>query len=204
MYPRRMMIAGVILMLAAAGVFAFAFLMIGDEEAAMKKAVRFDGSAAGSVKQGDLVLVEGRVSVKNKILVHDFVHGAKENNDAGTWGILEAYRQPIIADLAQGEITLVSELICSEAKGNNTLETEDRTPNNDPIRFQGLRRGDPITAVGTLSALAPAALAVQSWYSGSSADYSDYLASNRSNLYIFCPLIALAGAGLFLVGFRKR
>ena len=138
-------------------------------------------------------MVEGKVSVKNKILVHDFVDGAKENNDAGTWAILEAYRQPVIADLTRGEIILNSEVVCSEAKGNNTLETKDRTPNNDPIRYQGLRKGDPITAVGTLAALAPAALTVQHWYSGSIADYRDYLASNRRNICIFGPLLLLRG-----------
>lgn len=204
MYPRRMMIVGAILAVAAIVIFALGFFMIGEEERTMQKTSLFDGSPGGTVKQGDLVMVEGKVSVKNKILVHDFVDGAKENNDAGTWAILEAYRQPVIADLTRGEIILNSEVVCSEAQGNNTLETKDRTLNNDPIRYQGLRRGDPITAVGTLAALAPAALTVQHWYSGSIADYRDYLASNRRNICIFGPLLLLAGAGLFIVGFRRR
>ena len=57
--------------------------------------------------QGDLVMVEGRVSAKNRILIHDYVDAAKENNDAaGRWAILEEYHQPILADLKRGEIIL--------------------------------------------------------------------------------------------------
>jgi hypothetical protein len=204
MYPRRMMLIGVILVIAAIAIFAFGLFMVGEEEDFVKNAARFDGGAADTARRGDLVIVEGKVSEKNKILVHDFVDAAKENNDAGTWGILEAYRQPVIADLARGEIILNSEYICDRAEGKNVLATDDRTLNNDPIRYIGLRRGDPITAVGTLSSLAPAALAVKHWYSGSVATYRDALTTNRRTGYIACPIIAVAGAALFLWGWKKR
>lgn len=204
MYPKRMMLLGIVLVIAAIAIFAFGLFMVGEEEDFVNNAARFDGGAADAVRRGDLVIVEGKVSGKNKILVHDFIDAAKENNDAGTWGILEVYRQPVIADLARGEIILNSEYVCDRADGKNVLATDDRTPNNDPIRYIGLRRGDPITAVGTLASLAPAALAVKHWYSGSIASYSDALTANRRTGYIACPIIAGAGAAMFLWGWKKR
>jgi len=205
MYPRSMMITGVILVLVAIGILAFGLFMIGDEEDSMKKAARFDGKAAGTAVKGDLVLVEGKVSVKNKILVHDFVDAAKEWYDYDAdWSILEAYRQPVIADLARGEILLTSENICSEAKGNNVLLTDEKSPWNRQVRYIGLKRGDPITAVGTLISSAPAALSVTYWYSGSVADHKDSLTSSRKGVYVFCLLIAVMGAGLFYWGWKKR
>lgn len=204
MYARRMMIAGVILVLASMAIFVFAIFMIGEEEDTFKKAARFDGGAAGAARQGDLVIVEGRVSVRNRILVHDFVDAEKENNDAGSWLILEQYRQPVLADLARGEIILTADHVCVRPEGNNVLKTDDRTSNNDPIRFIGLKRGDPITAIGTLASLAPAALAVKDWYSGSITDYKDSLATNRKTGYIGCVVMIVLGAGLFLWGLKSR
>jgi hypothetical protein len=203
MYSRRMMIVGVILVLASIAIFVFAIFMIGEEEQLLKKAVRFDGGAAGA-GQGVLVIVEGRVSAKNRILVHDFVDAEKEHNDAGSWGVLEQYRQPVLADLARGEIILTAKYVCVRPEGNNILKTNERTSFNDPVRFIGLRRGDPITAVGTLTSLVPAALAVKDWYSGSIAEYRDSLTTNRKTGYIGCAVMIVLGAGLFIWGLKSR
>lgn len=199
-----MMIVGVILVVAAAVLFAIGPFMVEQEEDSMKRAWRFDGSAAVTARQGDLVMVEGKVSAKNRILIHDYVIAAKENNDAGTWAILEEYHQPVRADLKGGEIILTADHVCTSPEGNNVLNTDERTPNNDPIRFVGLKRGDPITAIGTLTSQSPAALAVKYWHSGSIADYKNFLSSSRKGVYIFCTVIAALGAGLFLWGLKNK
>ncbi len=205
MYPRRMMVVGAILVAAAIALFVAAFAMVGDDEELINRAVRFDGSAAGSAKQGDLVIVEGRVSAKNKVLVHDFIDAASEHQvKGGSWSVLKYFRQPVLADLARGEILLNSDNLCTEAKGNNVLMTDEKSEWGHEIRYIGLRRGDPIMAVGALASLDPAVLTVKNWYSGSAADYRESLASSRKKIYIFCPILALIGAGLFLLGFRKR
>ncbi len=137
--------------------------------------------------------------------MHDFVDAAKEHQvKGGSWSILEKYRQPVLADLALGGITLTSDNLCSEAKGNNVLETGEKSEWDRKVRYIGLRRGDPVTAVGTLTSSAPAALAVKYWYSGSIEDYGSFLASSRKGLYIFCVLIAALGAGLFIWGLKNR
>ena len=109
-----------------------------------------------------------------------------------------------MADLAVGGITLNSENVCTGAKGNNILMTDEKSSWNNEIRYIGLRRGDPITAVGTLASVDPAALTVRNWYSGSVADYKETLSSGRKNMYIFCPILALMGAGMFFAGWKKR
>jgi len=200
-----MMIVGAIMMLAAAGLFAFAPAMIGEEEADIRSAARFDGSAGGSFAPGALVVVEGKISTKNKTLVHDFVDAAKEHQvKGGSWSILQAYRQPVIAELSRGEIVLTSENLCTEAKGNNVLDTDEKSEWGKPVRYTGLKKGDPITALGTLTSLSPAALTVKSWYSGSAAEFNEYLASSMKGLRVFCAIIAVLGAGLFLLGFIRR
>ncbi len=205
MYPRRMMVAGVILVAAAIALFVVSFTMVGNDEELINRAVRFDGSAQGAVKQGDLVVVEGKVSEKNKILVHGFVDGASEHQVKGqTWSTLKLFRQPVLAEMAHGEILLNSENLCSEAKGNNVLMTGEKSEWGHEIRYVGLRRGDPITAVGVLTSSNPPALRVENWYSGSAPDFREFLASSRKNSYIFCVILALAGAGMFVLGFRKR
>lgn len=205
MLSRRRMIGGAILMLVAIGIFAFALVMIGEEADLLNKAVRFDGGAAGAAGRGDLVIVEGRVSAKNKILMHDFVDAAKEYQDGeGSWPILEEYRQPILADLARGEIILTADKVCRGAKGNNVLENNERTTSGRKIHYIGLKRGDPITATGTLTSLDPASLAVKHWYSGSVADHKSFLTSSRTGVYIFCGLLFVLGAAFFLWGIKPR
>jgi len=200
-----MMVAGVILVAAAMVLFAVAITMLGKDDDMINRAAGFDGSAPGAVKQGDLVVVEGKVSEKNKILVHDFVDAASEHQVKGqSWSTLKFFRQPVLAELAHGEILLNSENLCSEAKGNNILMTDEKSEWGHEIRYIGLRRGDPITAVGVLTSVNPAVLSVKNWYSGSATEYRDSLSSNRRNIYVFCAILTLAGAGLFLLGFRKR
>lgn len=204
MFPRRMMIAGAIMVLASVALNIAAPGMIGGESTDLIHAARFDGSE-GNVAPGALVVVEGKVSAKNKTLVHDFVDAAKEHQvKGGSWSILQAYRQPVIAELARGEVILNSENLCTEAKGSNILAVDEKSEWGRSVRFIGLKKGDPITAVGTLSALSPAALTVKSWYSGSAADYQDYLASSMKGLRVFCAIIAVLGVGLFLLGFIRR
>lgn len=205
MYPRRMMVAGAILAAAAIALFVAAFVMVGEDEDTINRAIRYDGKAGGPVKPGDLVFIEGKVSAKNKVLVHDFVNAASEHQVRGqSWSTLNLFRQPVMADLAVGGITLNSENVCTGAKGNNILMTDEKSSWNNEIRYIGLRRGDPITAVGTLASVDPAALTVRNWYSGSVADYKETLSSGRKNMYIFCPILALMGAGMFFAGWKKR
>ena len=208
MYPRRMMTVGVIMILAAAAIFAFGNMMLFEEMNSFETAARYEGGMAGAAGQfdiGELVIVEGKVSAKNKILVHDFVDASKDHQvKGGSWTSLEMYRQPILADLARGEILLNSENLCTEAKGNNVLETNEKSSWNNRIRYIGLKRGDPITAIGILTSLSPAALTVKHWYSGSIADYRNYLPSSMMGLYIFCAIIAVAGAGFFFMGLKRR
>lgn len=204
MFPKRMMIIGAVFMAAAAALLVVALFMIGEEQELVKKAVPYEGGASAAVRQGELVIAGGKVSEKNKVLIFHFVDAAKENNDAGTWLIMETYRQPVIADLARGEIILNSETVCTRPEGKNVVNTNDRTPNNDPIRYEGLRRGDPITAIGTLTSLKPATLAVKHWYSGSIADYKNSMVSNRKSGYIGSALVFLLGAGLVVWGWKKR
>lgn len=208
MYPRRMMIVGAIMVLVAAAIFAFGKIMLGEEIHAFESAARFEGGTAGAAGQadlGELVVIEGKVSAKNKILVHGFVDASKDHQvKGGSWTSLEMYRQPVLADLARGEILLNSEYLCTAAKGNNVLETGERSAWNNRVRYIGLKRGDPITAIGTLTSLAPAALAVKYWYSGSVADYRNYLPSSLMGLYVFCAIITVTGAGFFLLGLKRR
>lgn len=204
MYSRRMMLAGVILIFSAIGIFAFGTYMIGEEANAIKKSARFYGGNANAVSRGTLVIIEGRVSMKNKLLVHDYVDAAKEcyGNDAD-WSIIESYCQPVLVDLPPGEIILTSGRVCTRATGNNVLYTGEKTKDGENVRYTGLKRGDPVTAIGTVTAHSPAALAVKYWYSGSIDDYTAHLTSSRKNSRIFFMVLASMGAALFIWGWLR-
>ncbi|MBN1532058.1 MAG: hypothetical protein JXA20_05295 [Spirochaetes bacterium] len=203
MYPRRMMVVGVMLVLAAAGILLLGLFVTGEQEDALNSAAPFDGGAAAA-PQGPVV-VQGKVSPKNRILVFDFVYGAKETNEkGGSWSIRETYLQPIVADLAGGEILLKTEGVCTEGREGNFRSTGERDANNRLIRYVGLKRGDSITAVGTMTSAAPPAMAVQYCYPGSLADYRDSLASGRRTGFIASPLLTLAGVLMFLWGYKRR
>jgi len=202
-----MMIIGAAMVLGAAALLVVSQSVIGDEEEMLKKAVRFDGGAAGSMSQGDLAVIEGKVSARNKILKHDFVHAAMEYENEGSWTIVETYRQPVIVDLAVGEALLESDMVCTRSGRDNTLMTDETDPRvfrGHRIRYQGLRRGDPVAAVGTLATLSPASVKVVHWYSGSALDYMNSLASNRKSARIGFSIFALLGAGLLFWGLKKR
>ena len=204
MYPRRMKITGVIMIVVSMGILAFGVFQLSEEQQMIQTAIPFNGNSTGNIKTGDLVVIEGKVSVKNKILIHDFVDAAREyKGNKGYWTILESFRQPVTIDLAAGEITLHSEYICSEGTGNLIKSTDEKTPDGREIRYIGLRLGDPVTAVGTLTSHKPLMLEVKGWYSGSATDYSSYINSGMTGLYVFCILLALIGAGLFLLGMKK-
>jgi hypothetical protein len=205
MYPRRMMAVGVILVLAAMGILLAGLFVVGEQEDSINRAVAYDGKAADADGPRGLVIVEGKVSARNKVLIFDFVYGAKESNEkGGSWSIRETYLQPVVAELAGGEIILKTEGVCSEGKETNFRNTDERDANGRLIRYVGLKRGDPITALGTLTSSAPATMAVKYCYSGSVAGYRDYLSSSRRNGFIVCPILALAGVLMFLWGYKRR
>jgi hypothetical protein len=196
---------GVICVLVAGGVLAFALLAIGEEADTAERAAPFDGGTTGTVGRGHLVIVEGKVSAKNSILVQDFVDAAKEHQDnRGSWTIRKEYRQPILVDLARGEILLTAAQVCTRAKDGKVLEAEERSTSEGKIRYVGLKRGDSVTATGTLTSLAPASLAVRDWYSGSVADYMSFLTSSRKGVCVFSGAIAGLGVVFFLWGMKGR
>jgi hypothetical protein len=205
MYPRRMMAAGAILALAAAGILLFGLFIVGEREEAINGAAPFDGSAAGAGGTKGLIVVEGKVSAKNRVLVYDFVYGAMQANEkGGTWTIRKMYSQPFIVDLGNGEVILDPEDLCTEGSERNFRETGLKDANGRPTRYVGLKRGDPITAIGQLVSSAPATVAVRYCYAGSAAGYRESLASSRRNGFIACPILALVGALMFLWGYRRR
>ncbi len=204
MYPRRMKITGVIMIAVSMGILAFGVFRLSEENKLIQNAVPYNGNITGTLKIGDLVVIEGKVSAKNKILIHDFVDAAREyKGNKGSWTISETFRQPVVVDLVAGDITLHSENICSEGTGNLIKSTDEKTSDGREIRYIGLRRGDPVTAVGTLTSLKPFMLEVKGWYSGSAVEYSSFINSSMTGLYVFCILLALIGAGLFLWGMKK-
>ncbi len=200
---RRSKIVGVVMVVVAIAILAFSLFYIGEEENTLNKAAPFNGNAADTVKLGDLVIVTGKVSEKNKNIKFDFVHAAKEHHVDADWTILEFYRQPVIADLEKGEIILNSELLCTNGRGKSILHTDEKSEWRLPIRYEGLKRGNPIMAIGTITSLSPASLAVQHWYSGSVSDYRDSLASSKKNAPIFFVLLVGMGAGLYFWGVKR-
>lgn len=204
MYPRRMKITGVFMIVVSMGILAFGVFRLSEENKLIQNAVPYNGNITGTLKIGDLVVIEGKVSAKNKILIHDFVDAAREyKGNKGSWIISETFRQPVVVDLVARDITLHSENICSEGAGNLIKCTNEKTSDGREIRYIGLRRGDPVTAAGTLMSQAPHALEVQAWYSGSVEEYSSYINSGMTGLYVFCALLGAIGTGLFLWGKKK-
>jgi hypothetical protein len=200
----RRKVVGVICVLVATAILAFALLAIGEEADILRRAAPYDGGTTGTVGRGHLVIVEGKVSAKNSVLVEDLVDAAMEQRDSeGSWMIRKEYRQPILVDLARGEILLTAAQVCTRAKEGKALEAEERTTSEGQIRYVGLRRGDPVTATGTLTSLAPASLSVENWYSGSVTDYRSFLTSSRRGVYVFSGVIAVLGVAFFLWGMKK-
>lgn len=205
MYAKRMIITGAVMVAAAGAILAVALLMLGDEARLAAEARPWDGDPSAAPHAGTLVLVEGRVSERNRVLVHDFVDGAREYLPAkGSWTIAEAYRQPVIADLPGGAVILNAERICTGAAVNNVLDTGEKNEAGQRIRHIGLRRGDPITAIGTLAAPAPPSLTVMHWYAGTRADYGRAIASGRRGSLVFFAVLTALGAALVIAGLVQR
>lgn len=202
MYPRRMMVAGAILVLAAIGILIAGLFITGEQESAINGATPFDG---GPSVAGTRVIVEGKVGDRNAILKLDYVYGARESNQkGGSWTILEAYVQPLVLDLASGGIVLNTKGVCTEGKAGNILNTDEKDANGRQVRYTGLKRGDRVSAVGTLTSSDPPEMEVGHCYAGTVSEFRDSVSSSRRTSYIFCTVIALAGALMFFLGFRRR
>lgn len=202
MNQNKTMIVGVALIFFAIWIFASWTYKTVEEANSIKKSLRFEGGSTLTTKQGALVIIEGNVSMKNKFLIHDFVIAVKERyietSEHSDWSIIESYRQPVLVDLSPGEIILTSDHVCTQAKRNNFLYAGIKT------RYSGLKKGDPVAAIGTLTAHSPATLAVKYWYSGSIEDYTTHMASLRKYSYILFIVPMSMGVGFFIWGWKRK
>lgn len=205
---RTRIIVGIILIVFAATVCIAFFFLLDRESGFIDGAKRFTGAVTGDVKIGENVVIEGTVSEKNGILVHDFVDASKEyyssSKNSSGWKNLQDYHQRIIADLEKGTVALESDHVCTRAKGNNILDAGEKTEGGRETRYIGIRRKDPITATGTLASADPAIIKVRYWYSGTIADYRADLADGRRNTAMICAGIALVGIALIAWGRRSK
>jgi hypothetical protein len=203
--PARV-ILGIVLIGFFAAWYAFEKHTQNQQMSAIADAKRFNGSP-DSAAPGDQVIIEGTVSERNPLLVHDFVAAEKQYYKSGRgsgWEILDTYNQPVVTELARGEVILRSDSICTDSKKKNFLETDEKTGNGNEIRYQGVRRLDPITAGGVIEKMDPPVIAVRYCYLGSINEYQDSIKGDITFNMIACLGSSAVGVVLILSGIGKR
>src|SRR5436189_6482416 len=101
-------IAGILVCAVSVAVAIFGSHLLGDETAGLENAKVYEG--ADPVDR--VVLVEGTVSGKNKILVQTFVHADRETYSAGVgstrarWSTQERFNQPLVLEVGSEEVVV--------------------------------------------------------------------------------------------------
>ena len=162
-------------------------------------------------RPGREVLVEGRVSARNRALFQGFVAYVREeyrgsdDDHKDKWSEDERRTPPLLIDLAGGVVTLADDQYDLDSPPHAWQEPGALTWNGftgeGTKRYRGFQAGDPAMAIGTLVlGREGVELRAERLYGGTRADYIAGRRGSAAFLPWFGGLFALIGAVVAAVG----
>jgi len=168
--------------------------------------------AANTYASGDAVgtevLIEGKVSDTNDLLVHRFVHAERETFQEARgsmrshWKTEQQFNQPLHLTVGAEEVVLMVD--APVVRGRDMVIFVD--PSNSRNRWRGIARGAAVTAIGTIRSSSPATIeaAVDKVYASDRWGYAADAAFARRALYITLGIAVLIGIAIIVYGARRR
>lgn len=163
------------------------------------------GAAALDDSQpGREVLVEGRVSARNRALFRDFVaylreeYRGSDDNNRDKWVEDERHTPPLLIELSGGTVALADDQYRLDNPAHTWQEPGARSWNGftgeGTKRYRGFAAGDPVMAIGVLVRGREGLDLRAEWlYGGTRADYIAGQRSSAAFLPWFGGLFALIG-----------
>lgn len=196
-------IVGIAFSLAVLGIGIFGYHLLSTETDALKNAKVYERTDAVA----RVVLVEGKASSKNKILVQNFVHAVREIYSTRTgsgrsgWSTKEQFNQPLWLDAGSEEVVVNTD--SPIARGNQMKIVVD--PANKENRWRGIERGATVTVIGRITSKNPTAVeAINYTYADSRHGYAEDASSGYRAFWITLGVGLLIGAGIIVAGIYKK
>jgi hypothetical protein len=197
-------IVGIAFTLVVLGIGVFGYHLLSEEIGALKNAKVYQ--RADPV--GSVVVVEGKVSGKNKILVHDLVHAVREiySQGAGSrragWSLpQEKFNQPLWLDVGAEEVVVNADSPID--RGSHVKIVVD--PTNKENRWRGIERGATVTVIGRIITHNPTAIEASIYtYADSRRGYEADASSFQFSFWITMAVAVLIGAAITMSGVYRK
>ena len=190
---------GAFFALLAVGSFAYAFLALSSEQRRLGGLKPFEAAQAAGLRAGQRILLTSVISEKNPPLIHDLVVACEETQgDDNSWNPRKRYHRPLVVARDGVELTVTLRQPCP--RGRHAVIPN---PESNLWRWVGLRRGDTLTVVGTVTATSPLTLWGEDAFAGGVDEYRRYLTRARWYVVPFSVVCLLLGVALIVGGIRR-
>jgi len=197
-------ISGILICIVTLAVGAIGHFLLEKETSALFAAKTY----AAEDPVGTEVLIEGKVSDRNVLLVHQFVHAERETfqeasgSSRSYWKTKQQFKQPLHLTVGAEDVVLVVD--APVVRGNDVMTFVD--PSNSRNRWRGIARGAAVTAVGTIILSNPVTIkaAVEKVYGSDREGYAADLAFGRRALFITIGIALLIGIAIIAYGAKRR
>jgi len=196
-------IVGITFSLAVLGIGIFCYHLLSEETDALKTAKVYERTDPVD----RVVVVEGKVSGKNKILVQNFIHAEREvysqrtGSRSSSWGTQEKFNQPLWLDVGSEEVVVNTSSPID--RGNQMKVLVD--PANKENRWRGIERGATVTVIGRITSKNPTAIEAAIYtYADSRHGYEEDASSVYLAFWITMGVGLLIGAGITVAGICKK
>jgi len=192
---------GVFFVLIALGSFVLTFAVLGGERAQLDSLTALSPDQVSDLQEGQTILLTSTISQENPQLVDDLVVACEQNqdSDSGTWQERRQVHGPLVLDLDGLEIIATLRMPCP--RGEYAIIDN---PNDSMRRWVGLRRGDVLTLMGTVTGTSPLTLDAESSFGGDVEAYHHYLTKTRWYVLPFSAICLLAGVAFVVSALRSR
>jgi len=195
-------ISGILICIVALAFGAFGHLLLEKESNVLFAAKTY----ASEDPVGTEVLIEGKVTDNNDLLVHQFVHAKRETYQEASgsmrsyWKTREQFNQPLQLSTGAEDVVLVVDT--PVVRGKDVMTFVD--PSNSGNRWRGIGRGTAVTAVGTIISSNPVTIEAEVTFAGDRESYAADLAFGRRSLFITIGIALLIGIAIIAYGVKKR
>ena len=195
-------ISGIVICIVTLAVGAIGHFLLNKEASALFAAKTYaEGDPVGTE-----VLIEGKVTDKNDLLVHQFVHAERETfqeasgSSRSYWKTKQQFKQPLHLTVGAEDVVLVVDT--PVVRGKDVMTFVD--PSNSGNRWRGIGRGAAVTAVGTIISSNPVTIKAGVIYGSDRDGYAADLAFGRRSLFITIGIALLIGIAIIAYGVKKR
>ena len=197
-------IVGIAFCLVILGIGTFGYHLLSEEAGVLKTAKVYERTALVA----RVVVVEGKVSGKNKILIQNFVHAVREvysqgaGSRRGGWSLpQEKFNQPLWLDVGSEEVVVNTDSPID--RGSQVKIVVD--PANKENRWRGIERGATVTVVGRIIAKNPTAIEAAIYtYADTRRGYEEDASSFHLSFWITMGVGLLIGMVIIVAGVYRK